>query len=291
MKPALGMSTIKMVLSESNLARLLREPSRRRSQKFAKHYVAHASPELEAEPTFAELNPRVYQIWLQGVENAPPLARFCSQSVEKNLLNSQLVRLDLEGALELVAVPPKILSRWRSGQIGNAGLTDLLRFGLISKHGGTWADFSIFISQPVELGHLPDLLVYSDFDWGEESRAWFCANYFMKGRQGDPLFSLAFKSLTLQWQERGQVDYFDSFFHLAEAAKFLGRGTLQTRRTLSPDDAQALMAMLNSGKSDKAQMALNSLSLQVITQDSAQSTGLNELVRVLLQQRGWCRSF
>lgn len=235
---------IKRILSESRIASLLRNPNRRKSLAAARHFVSLASTAEKPEVIDLGESSDVWQIWLQGVDNAPPLAKFCSDSLENNLLGANVVRLNLEDALGLVDVPVKVLDRWRSGKIFSAGLTDLLRIGLLAEYGGTWADYSIFVSTPVNLVDLPHLLVYEDFNW-EESRGWFCATYFMRSLPGDELMQLAFSSLSNQWGQIGQIDYFDSFWHLAEAARLIGPRILEGKILGSPHRAQSLMAALH----------------------------------------------
>lgn len=97
----------------------------------------------------------VWEIWLQGHKAAPPLARFWSESLDKNILGANMIRFGLDEAMRLVGILSGVVTRWESGQIGHSGLTDILRIGLFANHGGIWSDSSIFLSAPLTLLETP----------------------------------------------------------------------------------------------------------------------------------------
>lgn len=153
--------------------------------------------------------------------------------------------------LELVDMPRQILSEWEKGRNSHAGLTDLLRLGLLANYGEAWADYAILFPGPVSIATLPNLLTCKNFDLGEAG-VWFCASDLMRSMPGNELMQLTFSSLSRQWEQIGQTDYFDCFWHLAEAARRLGPGVLENRIFGSPKSVQSLMAALHRGSLESA---------------------------------------
>jgi hypothetical protein len=88
---------------------------------------------------------KIWILWLQGWENAPEIVKECRKSWEKlnpdwevvaldNITLSQYI--DSEEYLNNPKIPPQALS-------------DIIRILLLKKHGGVWADASVFCSKPL----------------------------------------------------------------------------------------------------------------------------------------------
>lgn len=259
------MLDFKRSLSESHFARLLRRRNGLRARDAANHFVAQIGSQFEAEQKSERAcEQQLWQIWLQGSEYVPPLAQYCADSLDKNLSGATIRRLNLREALELVDVKPKIFACWKDGKLGNAGLTDLLRLGILSKFGGTWSDYTMYLARPTHVDELPHFLLYEGFIWDHPS-GWFAPNYFFRNDPGDDLMRLSFMSLSLQWETIGQIDYFDAFWHFAASARFLGPKVLMNRVTGSPQGTEALMNFLHKQDLQASLKALGSQPLHKLS--------------------------
>lgn len=95
----------------------------------------------------------IWVMWWQGV-NYPPVVKLCLNSISQNKGNHPLYILDKTNYKEYITLPngleEKLLKANRL-----AHLSDIIRFGLLSKHGGIWLDATIFVSQPITGWKLP----------------------------------------------------------------------------------------------------------------------------------------
>ena len=90
--------------------------------------------------------PRViYSLWLQGIENAPPIVRLnfarwakLNPTYELRIFDEPAVRRSLSGLpLAIDELTPQVIS-------------DLLRSVLLSSSGGVWVDASVFPARPLD---------------------------------------------------------------------------------------------------------------------------------------------
>ena len=101
--------------------------------------------EPDSAPATAEPE-RLWSIWLQGEESAPPLVKACWRSVRHNCPSHNLVVLDSETVFDYITLPAEIKAKWRSGKISPAHFTDICRVELLYEHGGIWLDATDFVA-------------------------------------------------------------------------------------------------------------------------------------------------
>ena len=101
---------------------------------------------------------RVWQLWLQGEDNAPPVVRMCIESVRRHTKPLKHVLLDERNYGEYVELPEHIVRLHESGEMSHASFADYLRIALLAKYGGVWVDATVLITAPV-----PDEILRSDF--------------------------------------------------------------------------------------------------------------------------------
>lgn len=121
-----------------------------------------------------ELNKNVWLMWWQGEENAPDLVKKCIQSVRDNLGNVTII--SKENYRDYVDIPEIIISKQKSWIIGMANFSDIMRFNLLSNHGGLWIDATIFLKD-----YNPDLELSNPY-YTIKGNDYFNNKYVPKGR-------------------------------------------------------------------------------------------------------------
>lgn len=94
----------------------------------------------------------IYFFWWQGIENAPDVIKICYRSLLKNYdSSSQKINLiDSTNFKKFVDIPEYIIKKFNDGIISVTHLSDLIRFMILYKNGGLWADASIFFTKPID---------------------------------------------------------------------------------------------------------------------------------------------
>ncbi len=118
-----------------------------RVQEFKKF---NSSRELKHE------HPKViWWCWLQGKEQAPPVAQACYNSLAREFMSSNVQEvvgssegyeinvIDAENWEEYVELPEYIVKKWKKRRIPPALFSDLLRLQLLITYGGTWIDSTV----------------------------------------------------------------------------------------------------------------------------------------------------
>lgn len=128
----------------------------------------------------------IWMLWLQGLDNAPPLVKSCIDSWEQMNPGWELrvlSREDLPGYFDL-----DTLTGGSVNDLSPQHLSDLIRINLLERYGGCWADATCLCMVPLD-------------DWiHEHARSGFFAfskpgpdrlmsNWFLAARRGCPLVS------------------------------------------------------------------------------------------------------
>lgn len=86
---------------------------------------------------------RVWQCWLQGMEQRPELVRQCMESQRLGMPDCEFVEITEENCTQWVPLPQEILEKRRRGIIPAALFSDILRMELLTRYGGVWMDGSV----------------------------------------------------------------------------------------------------------------------------------------------------
>ena len=153
-------------------------------------------------------NEKIWTIWLQGEDKAPPLVQACFRSVRKNC-TQELVVLDEKTLRDYITLPDIIWKKRAAGKIKNAHFADICRVELLYEHGGIWLDSTGFATAPI-----PDWIIEQDFFVymaGQHvgSPYSFMQNCFIRSRRGAYLLD-AWRAMILDYwiHENGSFDYF-----------------------------------------------------------------------------------
>ena len=177
----------------------------------SKHYLrpyAEAARDLPEEvPAHTEPR-RVFTLWLQGKEQAPPLVRACLDSIRRNC-GVELVVLDGKTVFDWISLPDGIVRKWREGKIKAAHFCDICRVELLYRHGGIWMDATDYLGAP-----LPEWLWEADFfvyQGGDTLKGAYSGiqNCFIRGAKDAYLLKVWREAIHSFWAVEGAaVDYF-----------------------------------------------------------------------------------
>ena len=90
---------------------------------------------------------RIWMYWHSGVNNAPPLARICIESWRRRNPGYTVFVLDDESLPEWVDMQDV---RRRNPRITIQAFSDVLRWRLLARYGGIWADSTLYCAKPLE---------------------------------------------------------------------------------------------------------------------------------------------
>lgn len=100
---------------------------------------------------------KIWQLWLQGEDNMPPIIKSCTNSV-KYYHPDEVIMLTADNLNDYIDLPDYIIEKHKKGIITYANLSDMIRTMLLSKYGGCWVDSTIYLT-----GRIPDDILNSDF--------------------------------------------------------------------------------------------------------------------------------
>ena len=151
---------------------------------------------------------RVFSLWLQGEEQAPPLVKACLASMRRNA-DAEVVVLDERSLADWVDLPEGILRKWKEGRMKPAHFADICRLELLYRHGGVWMDGTDYLDAP-----LPAWLWEADFFvylGGDRLRGAYSGiqNCFIRAAKGSYLLKVWREAVLAYWEkEDSAVDYF-----------------------------------------------------------------------------------
>lgn len=152
--------------------------------------------------------------WMQGIEDAPDVVKFCLKSLRKNLADREIVVLNSSNISDYVELPDYIIAKHEKGIISHAKFSDLLRLELLVKYGGTWIDSTVFCSDaqyPRELMD-SDLFVFQQFRKGSKAFGGL-SNWFITSCTNHVILLILRDMLYEYWKRYDcDLDYF--IFHL-----------------------------------------------------------------------------
>ena len=93
----------------------------------------------------------IWLCWWQGLEQAPPIVKFCIESIKRNAGTHRVIVLTDANYKSYVKLPDWIEKKRSQGIITRTNYSDLLRLSLLAEHGGMWLDATFFCTDSVAL--------------------------------------------------------------------------------------------------------------------------------------------
>ena len=93
----------------------------------------------------------VWCCWWQGVEQMPELVRMCHERLKQVLPQdkAELHIITVDNYREYADIPEHIVDKFNRKIITMTTMSDVLRFALLSKHGGYWLDATVFFTDDI----------------------------------------------------------------------------------------------------------------------------------------------
>ncbi len=162
-----------------------------------------------------EQNLPIWQLWLQGEEQAPQLVKNCLESVKYFCPKRKINVLSLDNLYDYIDLPDYIINKYQQGIISNTHFSDIVRVCLLCKHGGTWIDSTVLLtgSIPQEIEN-SEFFCFSSPDNSIYKEIHLISSWFIHSQKQHPFLLNVQNTLYRYWQiENTLIDYFT--FHIA----------------------------------------------------------------------------
>ena len=176
--------------------------------KYFKRYLPAAAAVKERKVVNNDKNDKIFTLWLQGEDKAPPLVQACFRSVRRNC-KQELIVLDEKTVFDYITLPDYVMEKRRAGKIAHAHFADICRVELLYQHGGYWLD-----STGLATSEIPSWIENEDFfvymaGQNVGSPYSFMQNCFIRARKGAYLLA-AWRAMILEYwkNENKSFDYF-----------------------------------------------------------------------------------
>lgn len=157
---------------------------------------------------------KVWICWMQGLGNAPELVQRCVASIQENLLDRDIVLITEDNYSQYVEFPEHVTNKFVEGIISPTHFSDLLRLELLTLHGGTWIDSTVYCTSPNIPSYMLDsnLFVFQGLK-PIDGHVMQISNWFITSETHNELLELTKYLLYKYWEKYDYVkDYF--IFHL-----------------------------------------------------------------------------
>jgi Capsular polysaccharide synthesis protein len=91
---------------------------------------------------------RSWTMWLQGMDEAPPVVQRCLRSWRDKNPRWELVVMTRESLDQWLS--SELLAKLRSSALSDQQLSDLVRLDVLGRYGGVWADASTWCVRPLD---------------------------------------------------------------------------------------------------------------------------------------------
>ena len=176
--------------------------------RYFKRYLPAAAAISERKVVHNDKNEKIWTIWQQGEDKAPPLVKACFRSIRKNC-KQELVVLDDTNIFDYITLPDEIVKKYKAGKIKRAHFADICRVELLYEHGGYWLDSTGFATSKI-----PDWITEQNFfvylaGKNVGSPYSYMQNCFIRSRKGAYLLD-AWRAMILDYwiHENHNFDYF-----------------------------------------------------------------------------------
>lgn len=160
-----------------------------------------------------DISNKVWVCWFQGLDNAPAIVKECYNSLNKNLINCDIILITRDNMLDYVNFPKFILDKWNSGQITHTHMTDLLRLELLIKYGGMWIDATVLCTSKQK--DIPDyffnsdLFLYQILKPGRDGQAQPVSSWLISAKTNNKILMMTRYLCYEYWKKHNEmVDYF-----------------------------------------------------------------------------------
>lgn len=168
--------------------------------------------DIEVSPsTNFKQNSCIFVCWLQGIENAPEIVKYCYKKLLENSNGHEVILITKENILNTVHFPNYIMDKLEKGIISYTYFSDLLRTALLYCYGGIWIDATVFLTTPID----NNIFSFDFFSIKKNNYSPYYipkgkwAIYFIAGKKECRTLALTNHLLCSFWKQNDiQIDYF-----------------------------------------------------------------------------------
>lgn len=173
-----------------------------------KYYLKAADSVVPRPVEHQDSQEKIYTLWLQGENQAPPIVKACFKNIRKHC-TQELVILDADSIRNYVTLPEALWEKYRAGKITHAHFADICRVELLYEHGGYWMDSTCYATGPIPR-HIQeqDFFVFMAGKRIHGNYS-YIQNCFIRARKSAYLLE-AWRAMILDYwlHEEKRVDYF-----------------------------------------------------------------------------------
>ena len=159
--------------------------------------------------------PKYFVYWAQGFDQAPPLVQMCVAQMRRVIPKDQLVELTAENLQEYLQVPEAVVAHTQEFR---AHLSDIIRVGLLAKHGGVWLDATVWVDQDPSK-FLADQVEPTGFFAYRYSQARL-SSWLIASKPENYAVALLYEALCAYWESNSELIGYFMFHELFEVLYF-----------------------------------------------------------------------
>ncbi len=186
------------------------------AKNYLKKYVKAAIKETETQ-TFEQKEIKdytIWQFWDTGIENAPEIVKRCVESIDKFEPNKKHVVLNLETIKNYVDIPQRYYELLKSGKMGMAHFSDILRTHLLLKYGGCWIDSTVLLTDKLpEYITNSELFLFQNYP-NDDLDGLNIANYFIHSKPNNKIMKTIKTALEKYWNDNDFVANYFFYLHM-----------------------------------------------------------------------------
>jgi hypothetical protein len=157
------------------------------------------------------LKKTIFTYWHQGFDQAPEIVKACARVIERHHPDWDIHFLDAQTVDDWIDPMPIPREKWERLQLAHR--SDLIRTQLLIKHGGVWADPTVWFSRPLD-DWLPSHMEAGLFLFRHPGRDRTISNWFITAEPGNPLLVRLYDKLCAYWSDN-EFDNFDRSMSLS----------------------------------------------------------------------------
>lgn len=192
----------------------------KRDKSFRKLYRKYRSfiETYEVTTTSAQFKPEkiIWVLWLQGLNNAPPLVKACVNSLQQVNKDYKVVILTEQNLFNYISLPQHIMKKYSKKMISKTQFSDIVRVTLLCRYGGIWADATVLCTDNKLIKEISDLPLFVfkilDLERKDEDSV-VASSWFISSFSKSSILLLTRDLLYKYWEDHILLtDYFT--FHL-----------------------------------------------------------------------------
>lgn len=95
-------------------------------------------------------NGPVWVCWMQGEDSMPEIVQVCYRQLRKMLpANRKLILITWDNVRQYTDIPEYIYEKLQKGIITFTHFSDIIRFSVLSIHGGLWVDSTVYVASQI----------------------------------------------------------------------------------------------------------------------------------------------